>query len=233
MENKKIDSAIIIFAITVFTYGIVCLYEMGFKTFYKLPHKLIDVNPSIIAVITITIGSIGILGLIYNVFLNEDTGLKGSFKRLLKLDNRRGRNERDLKWCSFIILILVIFLYYFNVVSFDKFYSSGWYLVAIAVSLYTLSKNYIKLWVCVAIIVIGLSIFKAGFGMASIKEDYLILKGTDLVVLDFKGDKVIVAKADFKKKIIYPEYQFIKLESNKPNEKQFELKYTGFMEMKK
>ncbi|KAB2447013.1 hypothetical protein ACQCWD_20645 [Bacillus thuringiensis] len=233
MDNKKIDSTIIIFTITVFTYGIVCLYEMGFKTFYNLPHKLIDVNPSIIAVITITLGSIGILGLIYNVFLNEETNLKASFKRLLKLDTRQRENERSLKWCSYIILVFLIPLCYFNVVRFDKFYSNGWYIVAIAGSLYTISKNYMKLFFCFAIIVIGLSIFKAGFGMASKKEDYLILKGTNLIVLDFKGDKAIVAKADFKKKLIYPEYQFIKLESAKPNEQQFELKHTGFMEMKR
>ncbi|MBR9658771.1 hypothetical protein [Bacillus cereus] len=235
MEGNKVDSTLMIFGITIFGYGMACLYQMGYKDFYHLPYQMIEITPSTISIIVITIGSFMILGIINSLFLTTNTDLKGSLQKIFTKRNQGEMSPKNRNLLAGLPLLILLFLFLLdklNVIKVFELNSKYLGMFILLILIFTIIKKYIPLSMTILVGFMGLMCYQVGFYKAMSQTEYLTIKGTDFVVIDYKGDKAIISKVDFKKKIIYPEYQFIKLESSKPNEQQFELKYTGILKMK-
>ncbi|MFA2566160.1 hypothetical protein [Bacillus wiedmannii] len=234
MENRKLDSAIIIFIITIVGYGIAGLYEMGYKSFYHLSNKLIDFNATTIINALISIGIMSIVGIAFN-FIPEEIKKSESIKKFYQKFFYSGEANEQFRFTKktyILFLIITIILIGLIVQDTNHIWDFIIWILLLGSVVFVLRNS----WVISAfllLLLISVCSYRWGYIQAQQKTEYLALKNQNLIIVDYYKDKAIVAKADFKKKIIYPEYQFIKLESSKPNEHQFELKYTGFMEMKK
>ncbi|GAB6423341.1 hypothetical protein bcgnr5372_27980 [Bacillus luti] len=239
MESNKLDSTILIFVITILGYGMACLYQMGYKDFYHLPHQMIEINASTISIVVITIGGIMVFGLLNSLFFTTNTDLKiavtSTYNKILQKQNRSEMSPRTRNLLAGIPafgLILLMILNSQGVITLLELRSVYLVLGLFLLLLYTIIKRYSSHSLAVIAILMGVIFYQVGYHKATNKTDYLTIKGTNFIVVDYKGDKAIISKVDFKKKIIYPEYQFIKLESSKLNEQQFELKHTGSLKMK-
>ncbi|PFS10868.1 hypothetical protein [Bacillus thuringiensis] len=239
MDSKKLDSTIMIFVITILGYGMACLYQMGFKDFYHLPHQMIEINTSTISIVVITIGGFMIFGLLNSLFFTTNTDLKGAvtstYNKIFKKENQdeiSPRTRNLLAGIPVLGLMALLILNTQNVITLLELRSKYLIIGIVLFILYAIIKKYSSLSLAGIAIFMGVMFYQVGYNQAVNQKEYLTIKGTDFIVVDYKGDKAIVSKADFKKKIIYPEYQFIKLESSKLNEQQFELKHTGSLKMK-
>ncbi|MFK4429596.1 hypothetical protein [Bacillus sp. RC54] len=238
MDRKKLDSTIIIFVITILGYGMACLYQMGFKDFYHLPHQMIEINTSTISIVVITIGGFMIFGVLNSLFLTTNTDLKDAvttaYKKIFKKQDQSEMSPRARNLVAGIPalgLMVLIILNSQSIITLLELRSKYLIVGIVLLILYTIIKKYSFLSLAGIAIFIGIMFYQVGYYKAANQIDYLTIKGTNFIVVDYKGDKAIVSKVDFKKRIIYPEYQFIKLESSKLNEQQFELKRTGSLKM--
>ncbi|MCC2541632.1 hypothetical protein [Bacillus thuringiensis] len=234
MENRKLDSAIIIFIITIAGYGIAGLYEMGYKSFYHLPNKLIDFNATTIINALFSVGIMSIVGMVFN-FMPEEIKKSESVKKFYHKFFYRGEANDQFKFTKktyILFLITTIVLIGLIIQDTNHIWDFIIWILLLGSVVFVLRNSWI-ISAFLLFLLISVCSYRWGYIQAQQKKEYVALKNQNLIIVDYYKDKAIIAKADFKKKLIYPEYQFIKLESSKPNEQQFELKYTGFMEMKK
>ncbi|HFK1481126.1 TPA: hypothetical protein ACGXK0_003566 [Bacillus cereus] len=234
MENRKLDSAIIIFIITIAGYGIAGLYEMGYKSFYHLPNKLIDFNATTIINALFSVGIMSIVGMVFN-FMPEEIKKSESVKKFYHQFFYRGEANDQFRFTKktyILFLITTIVLIGLIIQDINHIWDFIIWILLLGSVVFVLRNSWI-ISAFLLFLLISVCSYRWGYIQAQQKKEYVALKNQNLIIVDYYKDKAIIAKADFKKKLIYPEYQFIKLESSKPNEQKFELKYTGFMEMKK
>ncbi|WP_285752905.1 hypothetical protein [Parageobacillus sp. G301] len=93
-------------------------------------------------------------------------------------------------------------------------------------------KRYAQAALCVFIILVFVYIYCIGYVQASREDTYLMVRGTDQIVVEVNKDKAILMRIDKHKKIIYPEYQILKLENSKVNQLKLETVKTGRLKVK-
>ncbi|OJE28365.1 hypothetical protein A9490_28005 [Bacillus thuringiensis] len=228
--NLKFDSALIIFLISFAGYGIVTLFEMGYKHHYGLPSNFIELNVNTLGRALVTVLIFILIGVGGQLFIqkaekNKGIGTKFVYK---DADNKMRLTKKSIVffWLCTLIFLIVFF--------FDK--RSLWALniwILISLTTFLILKDKIIPAVVSLVLLFMACSYSLGGYQASQKTEYLFLKNKDWAVIDYYKDYAILAKVDMKNREFYPEYQFIKLESTKTNEQQFELKQTGFMKMNK
>ncbi|WP_370014574.1 hypothetical protein [Peribacillus sp. B2I2] len=213
------DVAIILFILTALGYMTTYIYELGYKYYFSLPSNLIDLSLTNITRSIIFVSFF--FGFAFLVdFYNNETKVK---------ERRRKININITKIYALLSLIA------FSLIVNGQFNPIDAVIILVALIilflLFIFKPSKLLLYIMLFAYFIILT-FKLGYNFAD-KSEYLVIKDDDLVVIDYYQDRAIVAKADLKKKVIYPEYQFIKLETDEIGKVKFELINTGKMKLER
>ncbi|MGG3683944.1 hypothetical protein [Aeribacillus composti] len=228
---KKIDPTILVFILSGLGYAITYLYQLGVYHFYQIPSFLIDIDltKTVRNVLIISLFFIG--GYAFEEFY-EESDLKNY---LVKNMIEKIKNVKIPLPYSYILqfFCLIGITYYFIIYVNSDFKNPMHLLLGIAFFLgYMILKRYAKAALCVLIVFIFAHIYCIGYLQASREDTYLMMKGTDQIVVEVNKDKAILMRIDKQKKIIYPEYQILKLENSKVNQLKLETVKTGRLKVK-
>ncbi|ODG93757.1 hypothetical protein BED47_00890 [Gottfriedia luciferensis] len=232
---KKIDPTIIIFIITLLGYALVTFFSLGYKDFYGLPSDLVEITISKIAITSVFTLMVISVGFIYNLYLHSNTSINKfiispSVEQLKKIKNIYV--NKIIEYTLFTAILLTILCLYFGIFKIN-FYSIYSLMLILAMDIYFIIKRYFKVSMVFFLICLGYFISYLGYNSAASKQTYLTIKNENLIVIDYYKDTAIVAKVDLDKKLIYPEFQFIKLESTDKSPQKLVLKHTGELRMSK
>ena len=217
---KKIDAAILLFLITGLGYAITYIYGYGVLYYYKIPASLVDINPTNILKNTILIMLLFTFGYINNYLIERN--FKSIFIRFKKFNY--------IVTSKIFQLVIIIGLLYF-LYRYLQTNSPTDALIFVAMTLfYAIYKKYKNMAYIFIIIFFALLIFTFGYSNGLRETNYYTLANNNFVVIGYYKDSAIVVKFDPKEKIIYPEYQLIKLEAG-IDEQKFKLVRTGSLKV--
>ncbi len=231
--KEKIDSTIWIFIATIIGYGVATLYEIGFKDFYNIPFELTELTTTKITFTVMTTIGLSVIGFAYRLMFSAETDLR---KHLIEPVLKRAKStptpysRNFLSGIPLFALVIIVILALMNKIEIGLHTESLFWFIFL-MSMYFSIKKYHGLTLIILIVLIGVTVNKSGYEKALDKENYMILENENLIVIDYYKDKAIVARVDLDKKIIYPEYQFIKLESTDKSPQKLILKHTGKLKM--
>jgi hypothetical protein len=214
MENmwkklKGIDIALYIFILTGLGHLVTFLYEWGYKKYFGISMDFIELS---VSTITKSITMVGIfigIGLFANIFFEDSSDLKKLFK-VFQFKGYKLKNKFFYQFLCILGMAVMLFGIYETNSPLNIAYYVG---VLVFVNFYASLKEYKQLVVISFLFIMLLFPYMIGVINASQKDIFYQIGGTNQIIIEISGDKAIAAKFDSKKKVIFPEYEIIKIDS--------------------
>jgi hypothetical protein len=221
---KGIDLALYIFLLTGLGYLVTFLYEWGYNNYFLLPIDFIDLSIANITKSVIMVGMIFCMFIIYNMFLGGKTDANFFITKIL-LPNKKLTKTYNLILQSLCVIGEVGMVYLWLNNANNPLKIVYLFIALLLLYFYCCLKKY-KLFAIIAIMIILLFLpYIIGIDNAKNKDEYLLINGTNDLVIKSFGNMVISAKYNKEKNTLYPEYTFTSLESLEKDKKQLKLIY--------
>ncbi|AMV11550.1 hypothetical protein GT3570_11515 [Geobacillus thermoleovorans] len=229
--TKKIDPTILVFILSGLGYAITYLYQLGVYHFYQIPSFLMDIDLTKIIRNVLFVSIIFVVGYVIDAFYKESDLKNYLVKNIVE---KIKIIEMPKSLSNILQFICVVCSLYFLSKYLSSDLKNPTYLILWIVSQlgYFITKRYGQAALVLFIIFIFAYVYYLGYSQASTKDTYLMIKGTNQIVVEVNKDEAILMKIDKHKKIIYPEYQILKLESSKVNQLKLETVKTGRLTVK-
>lgn len=222
MEKRKLDITLLLFCITALGYAVSYSYEFGIKQYYQLPISFVNIDLITITRNSILLAIVLVPGVFFSTFY-EESDLKKMINNIIKISFPKKSNF-FIQFLFLLGAIISLILWGKSEDVFHYIYSPSF---GTFLFLYVLAKKYKQSSILIFLVMILVYSYSIGHMGAKNKEKYLAIPETDLIVIDYHDKNVILAKVDFINKVIYPEYQFLNVETSEINTLKFELINTG------
>jgi hypothetical protein len=190
---KGIDLALYIFLLTGIGYLVTFLYEWGYKSYFGISMNFIELS---ISTITKSITMVGIfigIGFIGNLLFDDARDIKTLAKKILLLNPININRSLIVKSiCIFGMLIMIIGII-FTPNPLNITYIAG--IIIFAIYYFSL-KQYTQLMFILLTALMLIFPFMIGVIIASQKEKFYTIEGTDQLIIVFVNEKAITAKFD-------------------------------------
>lgn len=229
LQKIKNHEALFIFSLTALGYLCTYIFQWGKFHYYSIPRSFIEINSNTIVSSLVFIFILLILFMFYIGFL----------KKIMDYLSMKESLITNIKKHNFLIqFFLVLGQIILIILSKNSNYNPIFFsMMLVLFMIYFTLKNYEYLLMIAYIAFILLGVFIIGYLISENESSYLIIKKQSTyqsyVVLDIQGGKALVAKVDLENNMIFPEYQLIKLETNKLNEHKLSLKEIKNLDVKK
>lgn len=222
MEKRKLDITLLLFCITALGYAVTYSYELGIKHYYQLPIWFVNIDLITITRNSILLAIVLVPGVLLGTFY-EESDLKRMINNTFKISFPK-KVDFFTQFLFLLGTLISLILWGISEEVFHYIYSP---LFGTFLFLYVLIKKYKQSSILIFLVMVLVYSYSIGHMGAKNKEQYLAIPETDLVVIDYHDKHVILAKVDFSNKVIYPEYQFLNVETSEIDTLKFELINTG------